>query len=250
LPGKLQGSWFSYSVLQQDGVYFWSLAILLGIGWLVWQRKLFLPLAFLALFSIPRENAWVTALPAALLAAHGIADVLVPTVRSMSVSTLRARMMVMWTAAGLIVFSLISQAFALVNLQVQDQNWKLKAVQVEGLLRARKAIPSSAQVIVLGNGGLREWAPYLLQREVLNTEFGLEWQPGEYRQIVSANKILDEAQGWEDVAEATRSLTNQKVVYIVLDPDYVSALWGGQDHDPFLVRMNSSDLQIGSLELP
>lgn len=248
--GKLQGSWFTYSVLQQDGVFFWSIAILLGIGWLVWKRKLFLPLAFLALFSIPRENAWVTAFPAALLIAHGLSDVLVPSIKSMSVSNLLTRTAAMWAAFGLIVFSLMLQSFELVNLQMRDQNWKLKAAQVEGLRRARELIPPSAQVIVLGNGGLREWAPYLLQREVLNTEFGLEWQPAEYRQIISANKALEEAESWERISEAVRSLTNQKQIYVILDPNHLPPGLDVEDHGPFLVKMNSSDLQVGSLELP
>jgi hypothetical protein len=248
--GKLQGSWFTYSALQQDGVYFWSIAILLGIGWLVWQRKLFLPLAFLALFSIPRENAWVTAFPAALLVAHGIADVLVPTIKSMSVSTRRIRTGVMWAAFGLIGISLILQAFELVNFQVQDENWSLKPAEVEELRRARAIIPSSAQVIVLGNGGLREWAPYLLQREVLNTEFGLEWQPVEYRQIMSANQALDDAQSWENISGAVRSLTNQKQVYVILDPNDSSGWSDIADHASFVVKMNTPELQVGILEIP
>ena len=208
--GKLQGNWFTYSALQQDGVYFWSIAILLGIGWLVSQRKLFLPFAFLASFSIPRENAWVTAFPAALLVAYGIADVLVPTIRSMSLSTMRARSGVMWGAFGLIGISMILQAGELVNFQMHDENWSLKTAQVGELRRAQKLIPPTAGVIVLGNGGLREWAPYLLQREVLNTEFGLEWQPAEYRQIILANQVFDDAESWENVAGALRSLTGQK----------------------------------------
>ena len=248
--GKLQGNWFTYSALQQDGVYFWSIAIFLGIGWLVWQRKLFIPFAFLGLFSIPRENGWVTAFPAALLVAHGIADVLVPTIKSMSVSTVRIRTGVMWAAFGLIGMSLILQAFELVNFQVRDENWSLKAAQVDELRRAREIIPSSAQVIVLGNGGLREWAPYLLQREVLNTEFGLEWQPAEYRQIFLANKALDEAENWQNVAGAVRALTNQRQVYVILDPNDSSGWSDIADHESFLVKMNTPELQVGILEIP
>jgi hypothetical protein len=248
--GKLQYSWFTYSILQQDGVYFWSVAILLGIGWLVWRRKLFLPLAFLALFSIPRENAWVTAFPAALLIGYGIANVLVPTIKSMSVSTPPVRVKVMGLAFGLIIVSMILQAFELINLQVHNENWKLESAQIDVLRQAQGMIPASAPVIVLGNGGLREWSPYLLQREVLNTEFGLEWQPVEYRQIISANQVLDEAESWEKISESARSLTQQKVVYVILDPNHLSPQLEVETHGPFLVKMNSSDLQVGSLELP
>lgn len=247
---KLQDRWFTYSILQQDGVYFWSIAILLGIGWLVSKRKLFLPLAFLALFSIPRENAWVTAFPAALLIAHGVEDVLLPTMKSMSVSTPPVRTRVMWVAFGLIIVSMILQAFELINLQVRNENWKLESAQIQALEQAREIIPASAQVIVLGNGGLREWSPYLLQREVLNTEFGLEWQPDEYRQIISVNQVLDDAKDWQDVADAVRLLTNQKLVYVVLDPNHLPPELGAADHDPFMVKMITSELQARILEIP
>ena len=156
----------------------------------------------------------------------------------------------MWAALGLIGMSLILQAFELVNFQVRDENWSLKAAQVDELRRAREIIPSSAQVIVLGNGGLREWAPYLLQREVLNTEFGLEWQPAEYRQIISANKALDEAENWQNVAEAVRTLTNQRQVYVILDPNDSSGWSDIADHESFLVKMNRPELQVGILEIP
>ena len=156
----------------------------------------------------------------------------------------------MWAAFGLIGFSLILQAFELINFQVRDENWSLKSTQVEELRRARELIPTDGPVIVLGNGGLREWAPYLLQREVLNTEFGLEWQPAEYREIISANKALAEAENWKGIAEAIRSLTNQKVVYVILDPNRVSRRVDIEEQRPFFVTRNSSDLQVGSLELP
>ena len=156
----------------------------------------------------------------------------------------------MWVAFGLIIFSMILQAFELINLQVHNENWKLESTQIDVLRQAREIIPSSAQVIVLGNGGLREWAPFLLQREVLNTEFGLEWQPAEYRQIISANQVLDEAESWEKISEAARSLTNEKVIYVILDPKHLIPKLEVENHGPFLIKMNSSDLQVGRLELP
>ena len=156
----------------------------------------------------------------------------------------------MGMAFGLILISLILQAFELINLQIHNENWKLKAAQIETLSEAREIIPASESVIVWGNGGLREWSPYLLQREVLNTEFGLEWQPEEYHQIISANQELDAAENWQDVAQAVRSLSDQKQVYIVLDPGQLPEGFEMTEARPFLVKIKTPQLQIGILELP
>ena len=247
---RLRANWFTYSAIQLDGVFFWSIAILLGAGWLVWRRQYFLLLAFLALFSIPRENAWVTAFPAALLIAHGIVDVLVPTIQSLPVFTLVSRIRIMWVVFGLILYSMVSHAFDLIDLQVHNEYWKIKADQIEVLRQAREIIPPFGQMIVIGNPGLREWSPYLLQREVLNTEFGLEWQPDEYHQIISANEELDNAKNWQDVAEAVQSLSDQKQVYVVLDPGQLPEGFQMAEAGPFLVKIKTPQLQIGILETP
>jgi len=156
----------------------------------------------------------------------------------------------MWGAFGLIVISMILQAFELINLQVRNENWKLASAQIETLRQARRIIPAAAPVIVLGNGGLREWSPYLLQREVLNTEFGLEWQPDEYHRIISTNQELDIAANWKDVADAVRSLTDQKQVYVVVDPGQLPEGFEMTEPGPFFVKIRTPQLQIGILEIP
>ena len=247
---RLRANWFTYSAIQLDGVYFWSIAILLGVGWLIWKRHYFLPLALLALFSIPRENAWVMAFPAALLIAHGVADLLIPTIKSLPVFTLVSRTRIMWVVFGLILYSMASYAFDLVDLQVQNEYWKIKPVQIEALYEAREIIPPFGQVIVIGNPGLREWAPYLLQREVLNTEFGLEWEPDEYHQIIAVNQAFEDAKNWQDVANAARLLTDQKQVYVILDPNHLPTGLEIADPSPLLVKMKADEIQVGILEIP
>ena len=247
---RLGANWFTYSAIQLDGIFFWSIAILLGMGWLLWKKKLFLQLAFLMLFSIPRENAWVTGLPAALLIAHGVADIIIPTIKSLPVFTLVSRTRIMWVVFGLITYSMASHAFDLIGLQVHNEYWKIKPVQIEALYQAREIIPPFGRVIVIGNPGLREWCPFLLQREVLNTEFGLEWQPDEYRPIISTNRALDNAKSWQDVVDAVRLLTEQKQVYVVFAPNHLPAGLEGADQSLLLVKMKTDELQVGILEIP
>jgi len=247
---RFRANWFTYSAIQLDGVYFWNIAILLGAGWLIWKRQYFLPLAFLALFSIPRENAWVTTVPAALLVADGITDVVIPTLKSLPVFTPDSRIRIMWVVFGLIIFSMAQHAFDLIELQVGNEYWKIRPVQIEALRRARAIIPPTGQIIVIGNPGLREWSPYLLQREVLNTEFGLEWQPDEYNRIISTNQELDNAKSWRDVAAAVQLLSDQKQIYVVLDPGQLPEGFETTNDGPFFVKIQTPRLQIGILELP
>lgn len=241
--------WFTYSFLQQEGAYFWSLAGALGIGWLVRHRDFFLPLAFVFLFSIPRENAWVTALPAALLIAHGLADVLAPLIQNSVIRGVSLRAVLMRAVFGVIGAGLLAIGFILINAQVRSENWKVAPAFVEVLRRAGEMIPSDAQVIILGNEGLREWAPYLLEREVLNTEFGLEWQPGEYQQIMSANKIFEMARGWQTIAEAARSLTEAEMVYVIAVPVHMPEGFNLSLGELFLIKMHTREIQIGILNL-
>lgn len=241
--------WFTYSFLQQEGAYFWTLAGALGIGWLVRRRDFFLPLAFVFLFSIPRENAWVTALPAALLIGHGLADVLAPVLQNSLIRGVSLWATLVRVVFGVIGVGLLGIGLIVINAQVRSENWKVASASVAVLRRAGEVIPSDAQVIILGNEGLREWAPYLLKREVLNTEFGLEWQPEEYHPIMTANGQLEVTADWSEVAEAARTLTDAEEVYVIAAPMYMPESFSFIPGEWFLVKMQQSEIQIGLLNL-
>jgi hypothetical protein len=242
--------WFTFSALQLDGVFFWTITTLLGVIWMVSKRSYFISLAFLVLFFIPRENTWLTAFPAALLIACGIAEVLYPVIKSLSVFTPTVKSRILGASLALITLSMIVQAFELVNLQIHNEKWKLEPARIEALYKAREIIPASAQVMVLGNGGLREWSPYLLQREVLNTEFGLEWEPEEYHKIMSANQGLDAARNWQDIEKSIKLLTDAHQIYIVSENEKMTEYFQGMGPDQFVVKLQMPGLQVSVITLP
>jgi len=221
VPGELQALWFTYGALQLELGYLLFITLLLGCGWQIWkQRDYLLPTTFLVLFSIPRENAWITAFPLALLVGLGVAEVIIPYVRSrlrLSVSVKSLALMVM---AGSIVVIMLFQAFGLIQVMIDEPNMKLDPPTSAALQQAQSVIPTDAAVIVLGNSTLREWSPYLLRREVINTEYGLEWKPKEYQIVMMANQALKSASDWSDVDAAVESLTSGDQVYIVIQPGY------------------------------
>jgi len=68
---------------------------------------------------------------------------------------------------------------------------QVSAATIETLRQEQHNIPAGAHVLIAGNAALREWAPALLEREVLNCRFGLEWQPDELKQVYRINDPLE-----------------------------------------------------------
>lgn len=242
--------WFTFSALQLDGVFFWSITTFMGLVWMLSKRNYFIPLAFLVMFCIPRENTWLTVFPAAWLVACGIADVLYPVIKSLSIFTTVVKSRFLGVSLALIALSMTLQAFELMKAQAINEYWKLAPDSIEALQKAREIIPASAQVIVLGSGGLREWAPYLLQREVWNTEFGLEWEPDEYHKVMSANQQLDAAENWQGIKNSIKLLTDMQQVYIVSENGKISEYFQGLGAAQFVVKMQMPGLQVSVITLP
>ena len=84
-------------------------------------------------------------------------------------------------------------------------------------------IASDSHVLIAGNAALREWAPALLERDVLNCEFGLEWQPDELRFVYLINDALNE----DDLTTAmqiVQGYSGDTQVWLIGDPDQVAKL--------------------------
>ena len=73
------------------------------------------------------------------------------------------------------------------NVSISDPDWYINQNQIAALKIFQDNIPRNAEVVIIGNIALAEWGPPILQREVLNIEYGLEWQPEELKKI---NEIL------------------------------------------------------------
>jgi hypothetical protein len=240
-----------FRVVSMDGAFIWNLAIGLGLLWLVFKGCPALPLAFLTLFSIPREGVWLVSIPAALLFAYGVADVLVPLAQSAWENAGRVQKAFGGFVLALVLVGLVVQPFFLVNALVADQQWKLSPAQVAGLEQARVVIPPEARVLILGNDAAIEWGPYLLQREVLNTKYGLEWQPEKLARVNRLNSVLGDAQNWESVWDAVSEMDDFRAVYVVsTQKKTFSALNSSGNSIPFTMKLETADAQVGLLGTP
>lgn len=240
----------NFMVVQDGAAFFWNVFIYLGLLWLLSRGRFVLPVAFLVLFSVPSEGIWMTALPAAFLFAHGAADVLPLLVRPAQDNWLASKR---WLQVGIIIFIggwMILQSFVLIDTLIADNQWKISADQIRLIESLRAIIPQNAKVLVIGNDALLEWSPNLLQREVVNTQFGLEWQPAKLEQISLLNRKVASATTWNEVLQAVTVTTGDHQIYILsADKKRLSALsW--ESTVPFKLKLETPVLQLGLLGLP
>lgn len=239
-----------FSVTDSTGAFFWNIVIFLGILWLLVHRKPAIPLAFLTLFSIPREGVWLIAFPAALLFVYGFADVLLPLVDPALETPPDFKKYVWIGAITLVMLGLAAQSFGLVNALIADQQWKLTRIQFEGIKNAAAYIPPSAKVIVLGNDAVLEWSPYLLEREVINTKFGLEWRPDKLEKINLFNEKLQTAKNWDDILQAVSQLNGQSQVYVLSTQKRLLTALNQNSQVSFTLKLETPEVQVGILGLP
>lgn len=210
-------SFLTFNYAGGEFAILWNLLILLGLLWYILQEKAFLPLLFVLLALIPREGVWLTALVTPLFAGAGLVYIAAPLLKTAfnKLSSQRVRLRFFTGAALLVMISLFMNAtLALENLH-SDPEWQISAAQIAELERLKSDIPSDAQVLVVGNQALEEWAPQILRREVINTQFGLEWQPDEYARYLAIYEAIETDQNWDDVLNA--SAANE--LYLLIDTE-------------------------------
>lgn len=237
--------------LVQDGSYFfWNLFIFLGFLWVVIHGEFSLPLAFLGLFSIPRENVWLTALPASILFAYGITRVILPLIQPLTQFRNLANRISLTTLLVFFCSWMTIGSFGLNLALLEDQQWKISATQINLIEQAGQQIPENASVIVIGNDAIHEWAPYLLKREVINTKFGLEWQPAELEMTDKLNESISEAQSWDDVLQAVTHSTRLQRVYVLSSSKKLLTRLSKESTVPYTLKMETPEIQLSLLGAP
>ncbi len=196
-----------------------------GLLWALLNKQKFQVLIFFAFWFIPREGCWLVAIPAAWLAALGIIYILWPLLKNAFAYSGAQRMPPL--APGLLTVTLLLLAMASgMNAQqtLQKQvDLQIAPEVVDALRLHQELIPTNARVLIAGNPALREWAPALLRREILNCEFGLEWQPIELDQVTQINTALNE----KDLSSAltlARSYSGTGSIWLIGDSDTMTKL--------------------------
>ena len=220
--------------------FVWAWLVFAGALWASLNRRFFVVAMLLAFWMIPREGEWLLAVPAAMMAAMGGLHVLWPLVHKSLPADWAEPSAFHWRgrppcgsqtrpplAPGLLAVLLVS--LVLVNALLADSqaitnaDWRLSPARVAALNDLRDALPPGARLMVSGNGALQEWSPSLLRREVLNTPFGLEWQPDELAHVDAINRAL-EAHDLRAALTAVEDYTGDKEIYLLASPEDLAIL--------------------------
>ena len=199
--------------------------IFAGLVWAMLNKRIHFVLLFFLLWLVPRLGSWLVAIPGALLAGLGIVHLVLPLFQQAFSPLKIQKRPPLAPGVLLIVLLLVSVAFPLFALQDMLNRVEVKFTPEEAVTLRKEeiAIPANARVLIAGNGALREWAPTLLEREVLNCQFGLEWKPADLQKVTLINAALDE----NDLTKAMaiiRAYTGDTSLWLVGVPDQVAKL--------------------------
>jgi hypothetical protein len=204
--------------------------IFAGLIWAILNKRIHYVVLFFLLWLVPRLGSWLVAIPGALLAGLGIVHLVWPLFQQ-AFSPLKVQKRPP-LAPGILLMILVLVVIAFPLFAVHDMlnRAELKFTPLEAitLRQEQAAIPTNAHVLIAGNGALREWAPALLEREVLNCQFGLEWKPDDLQEVNLINTALDD----NDLTKAMaiiRAYTGDTAVWLVGDPDQVAKLSAAAD---------------------
>jgi hypothetical protein len=195
--------------------FIWNGLILAGLIWTILQRQFTIVTVFVVFWLIPREGIWLVSIPGAILAGCGIVYVLQPLFSKASQINNSDRLPLAPGILGVIFFILvIGNSIFAINVMISDPEWMINRDQIDALSDFQEVIPINGKVIILGNLATAEWAPVFLEREVLNIEFGLEWQPDELGKAHAINTALED-DNFEDLIMAIKDYTNDHEAYLI-----------------------------------
>jgi hypothetical protein len=210
-----------------EGVYgfLFDFLVFAGIIWSVLNKRIFQVLIFFALWLVPREGSWMVAIPAAWLAATGFVQVIWPLFQKAIKPAFASVRLPLAPGLLSLILVLLMAGGAILSLQsIKNQTvLNISAAQVQSLQQDGRAIPLGAHVLAAGSIALQEWSPALLEREVLNCEFGLEWQPDELAKASAINEALT-ADDLTTAMAVVRDYSGDASLWLVADPQQFARL--------------------------
>jgi hypothetical protein len=217
-PGQIEQI-FNFQPAGTSLSFIWNWLILAGLFWAVFNRNFLIVGIFFVFWWIPREGIWLVSIPAAILSGSGFVFVLLPFFMKIFKTSPETRPPLAPGVLGLILVILIlANAFFSINTSISDPEWHINRDQIEALSHLRENIPKGGRVVILGNVGLAEWAPAILQREVLNLEYGLEWQPDELYKVRAINAAIEKNDD-EGMIHALGEYCEDSQIYLITIKD-------------------------------
>jgi len=204
--------------------FIWNWLILAGVFWAVTQRQFSILVVFVVFWWIPREGVWLASIPAAMLAGMGLVHLLLPLLVNAFQRRQSARPpLAPGVLALLLILGVLANALFTIQAYIADPEWQLNREHIVSLQSFRDDLPAEARLVIVGNTALAEWAPAILQREVLNIEYGLEWQPDELEKVQDINLALEENDG-RKLIDAIADYSGDRQIYLIASTEDLARL--------------------------
>ncbi|OGO41811.1 MAG: hypothetical protein A2W36_06575 [Chloroflexi bacterium RBG_16_58_14] len=191
--------------------FIWDFIAFSGLIWAVFRRQWWLPLWYLAMFMVPREGWWTASIPASLLVGFGVTEIWFPFTLAAGKGLSLIERAIIYPALAILFC-----AYALINVKAiisQDivkgydrEHW---VDTIEAAEWVKTSTPADSRFIVMIEREAMEWTPYLMQRTVLNTPYGAEWEPDELRKISALGDDLGDCSNLPCIRQAVTKFTSQ-----------------------------------------
>lgn len=204
---------FEFSISCGSIGFLWDFFIFLGLISCLVKLNLILPATLILLMLIPREGVYLAPIAGALLAASGtnvLWEVCKQEIQGNSTKKIIAVIFGVLLVTTLTAISIIQ-----VKAFIDDKQWDISVDQITSLENTKSAIPSNMPVLLIGNEGFKEWGPQILEREVINTKYGLEWQPDELVLVSNINLVIQDSYNFNQLSTNIEDFIDLDELYLV-----------------------------------
>ena len=185
----------------------WSLILLIV------KRRWNYLLWYLVMLGIPREGIWLSSIPAAIIIGLNLGELNTFILESNFVERFNLQIACKVTFIVIIIPALTFNSVLMVRDMVINDKYIVSRDSIEGLKWMNDNLPANAKLIVIGNAGLGDWVPQIARRDVVNTEFGAEWEKEELEQISIINSRIREAETYSGVVEIVQEYYSDYNLY-------------------------------------
>lgn len=206
------------------GAFFWRGLFYLGIFEALLRKNYILIFYSIILFFIPRET-WVMCIPVGLCIGYGIEGFFfhLQFLSSFKEKAFKCGIKVIIITI-IFILSYRNTTISLKKL-IDSKDTDISLIQINDLKQIRNLLPINASVIVAGDSGLIEWSSAIIEREVINNHFGLEWQPSKIEKALSITTAVLKAKNTDEILNIVKdNYKDIDKVYLISDKPFFQQL--------------------------
>lgn len=235
---------FNPGNLNRQFSFFWNFLIFIGLINSI-QRGWFSLIAWLVISNfIPRESAWLVAVPASILAGIGLSAGLnfilnPPNQQSKSV---RFRPLVWLPILGLGIFHIFLNIQYVYDLLMGGYDKATWASFEADTAWIQENTPIDAKFIIIGDFDdyYVEWFPYIAKRNTLNMIYGAEWEPEDYRKANTFQYRYPKCEDYLCIQDYIESIFGYQGIYVYLYVDEMSPAYKHLRPDEAMQKLPSN----------